>query len=157
MVRVHEIKLRAGQPESRLIARVERRLGLAAGSVSAVRIAKESLDAREKPDIFRVFSLDLVSELSDGELLAAASANKVKAGVVSDEGYALRPAERAFEERPVVCGFGPCGMFAGLVLAMYGARPIIRERGASMEKRGALSERVFEGGRLSPLTSVQFG
>lgn len=157
MIRIHEIKLRAGQPESRLIARAERKLGLERGSVTAVRIAKESLDAREKPDIYRVFSLDIESPLSDEELLAAAARNKVKAGPAKDEGYTIKPAERTFDKRPVVCGFGPCGMFAGLVLAMYGARPVILERGGCMEKRIAAVDRFFSDGVLDPVSNVQFG
>ncbi len=157
MIRIHEIKLRAGKPESRLPALAERRLGLEKGSITAVKIAKESLDAREKPDIFRVFSLDLVTELGDDDLLAAAERNKVRAGVVSEEPYALKPAERSFEERPVVCGFGPCGIFAALALSMYGARPIVLERGASMEKRIGAVERFFAEGKFDPAANVQFG
>ncbi|MBR0140597.1 MAG: hypothetical protein IJM17_09990 [Firmicutes bacterium] len=157
MIRIHEIKLRAGKPESRLVAAAERRLGLERGSIAAVKIAKESLDAREKPDIFRVFSLDLVTELTDEELLAAAERNKVKAGVANEEPYILKPAERSFEERPVVCGFGPCGIFAALALSMYGARPIVLERGASMERRIEAVERFFAEGKLDPAANVQFG
>ena len=157
MIRIHEIKLKAGENESRLPGKVERRLGLPKGSVRGVRIVKESLDAREKPDIYRVFSLDVESDLPDHTLLLAARNKKVKAAEVSDKPYVFPEQTRELKHRPVVVGFGPCGIFAALTLARYGLSPIIIERGAMMERRIEAVEEFWKLGKLDPNANVQFG
>ena len=157
MIRIHEIKLRAGESESKLPGKVERRLGLPKGSVLGVRIVKESLDAREKPDVYRVFSLDVESDLPDHTLLLAAKNKKVKAAEVNEQPYVLPEMTRELKHRPVVVGFGPCGIFAALTLAKYGLKPIVIERGAMMERRIEAVEEFWNGGKLDPDANVQFG
>ena len=132
-VRIHEIKLNAKEAkglsaqelEQLLLKRTGRRLRLPAGSLRKIRIAKESLDAREKPDVYRVFSVDVLdSEFEPQELLAEARRSRAKAAVVTEEPVAF-PEKRALPEgakRPVVAGFGPCGIFAALTLAEAGLR-----------------------------------
>jgi len=157
MIRVHEIKLRAGESTAKLPGRVEHRLGIPKGSVLGVRIVKESLDAREKPDIYRVFSLDISSSLPDSTLLLAAKNKKVKAGEAKAEIYVRPAAGRTSALRPVVCGFGPCGIFAALTFCEYGYKPIILERGAAMDERVAAVEKFWSEGVLDPDANVQFG
>ncbi len=165
MIRIHEIKVRPGdiaglsskEKEALLAERAERRLRLRAGSLVSVRIAKESIDSRRKPEIFWVYSLDLEGAEGDGPLLAAAERAGVKAAPVRDEIFTPEAPSRAFRGRPVVAGFGPCGIFAGLVLAMNGLRPVILERGSRMDRRIEAVERFWESGELSALTNVQFG
>ncbi len=172
---LHEIKLDIREPEERLAAKAAARLGLPAGSVRVARIVKESLDAREKPHIFRVFSLALSYEKSgespggrpdgssrgsaDGEktLVSAAKRRRLKYTVEEDVPFDIGKPGREFKKRPVVCGFGPCGMFAALVLAEYGAKPVVLERGACMEKRMEAVEAFWNGGPLDPAANVQFG
>ena len=158
MLRIHEIKLRTDEPSDRLVIKAERRLRLPKGSLIAVNIVKESLDAREKPVIYRVFSLDIISELSDEQLLSAAKKAGVKAAVVSgNEKYQLPEMRRAPMQRPVVAGFGPCGMFAALVLAEYGLKPVVLERGACMDERIAAATEFWRSGSLNRNANVQFG
>ncbi len=168
IVRIHEIKIKAGeakgltraQLEQLLIRRTGRRLRLPSGSIGRIRIAKESLDAREKPDVYRVFSVDVLEcGLEPDELLAEARRARVKAAAVDEQDIAFpAPAEDASERlRPVVAGFGPCGMFAALTLAKAGLRPIVLERGACMEERIAAVEKFWSEGVLDPRTNVQFG
>ncbi|MBQ4372372.1 MAG: hypothetical protein II803_08140 [Firmicutes bacterium] len=165
MIRIHEIKVRPGdiaglsskEKEALLAERAERRLRLRAGSLVSVRIAKESIDSRRKPEIFWVYSLDAEGAEGDGPLLAAAERAGVKAAPVRDESFTPEAPSRAFRGRPVVAGFGPCGIFAGLVLAMNGLRPVILERGSRMDRRIEAVERFWESGELSALTNVQFG
>ena len=157
MIRLHEIKLRAGESESRLPGKVERRLGLPKGSILGVRIVKESLDAREKPDVYRVFSLDVESDLPDHTLLLAAKNKKMKAAEVNEQPYVFPEMTREMKHRPVVVGFGPCGIFAALTLANYGLKPIVIERGAMMEQRIEAVENFWNGGKLDPNANVQFG
>ena len=167
-VRIHEIKidareakgLSADELEALLLRRTGRRLRLPSGSLRKIRIAKESLDAREKPDVFRVFSVDVLdSEFEPQELLAEARRARAKAAVVTEETLAF-PGRRELPEgtkRPVVAGFGPCGIFAALTLAEAGLNPIVLERGACMEERVASVEKFWREGALDPRTNVQFG
>ena len=157
MIRIHEIKLIAGESTAKLPGKVERRLGLPKGSIYGVRIVKESLDAREKPDIYRVFSLDIESDLPDHTLLLAAENHKMKAGEAKEQAYARPEMTRIPKERPVVVGFGPCGIFAALTLAEYGLKPLIIERGAQMDERIEAVETFWNGGPLEPDANVQFG
>ena len=157
MIRVHEIKVKAGREVPDLKELAERRLNLPEGSVLSCRIAKESIDAREKPVIYRVFSLDIGSDLPDEYLIDAAKRKHLKWGKAVTEIYQPKTDGAKFTKRPVVAGFGPCGMFAGLVLAMAGAKPIILERGSSMEQRVKDVEAYWNGGKLDPESNVQFG
>lgn len=136
---------------------VERKLRLPAGSITSAKVVKESIDAREKPIIYRVFSLDIASDLDDEYLIDAAKRNHLKTGKCSDEIYEPKIAGAHFSKRPVVVGFGPCGIFAALVLAKAGAKPIVLERGSCMEERIKDVESFWNGGELNPESNVQFG
>ncbi|MBP5750340.1 MAG: hypothetical protein J6X24_06090, partial [Firmicutes bacterium] len=114
-VRIHEIKLNAKEVkglsaqelEQLLLKRTGRRLRLPSGSLRKIRIARESLDAREKPDVYRVFSVDVLdSEFEPQELLAEARRSRAKAVVVTEEPVAF-PGKRTLPDnakRPVVAG-----------------------------------------------------
>ncbi|MCQ2561821.1 MAG: hypothetical protein MJ186_07225, partial [Clostridia bacterium] len=72
MVRIHEIKLKPGESTDLLAKKAESRLRVPAGCIKSVKIVKESLDAREKPLVYRVFSLDIEADIPDEALLAEA-------------------------------------------------------------------------------------
>ena len=157
MIRIHEFKIKTGIDFSNMSEIVERKLRLPAGCITSVRIVKESIDAREKPIIYRVFSLDIASDLDDEFLIDAAKRNHLKIGKCHDEIYQPKILGAHFLKRPVVVGFGPCGMFAALVLAMAGANPIVLERGTSMPQRIKDVESFWNGGVLNTSSNVQFG
>lgn len=157
MIRIHELKIRAGVDICDMASLVEKRLRLPAKSISSCRIVRESIDAREKPDIYRVFSLDIASGLEDEYLKDAARRLHFKTGKADDGIYEPRLPLCRFEKRPVVVGFGPCGIFAALLLARAGARPLIFERGSSMERRVREVESFWAGFAVDPESNVQFG
>lgn len=169
IVRIHEIKLRPRESTELLASRTEKRLRLPAGSIRELRIARESLDAREKPDIYKVYSVDVTDCTLPAEaLLSEARRARVKASRIevpetgasafpyASFAHFAPPASGSFE-RPVIAGFGPCGIFAALVLARAGLRPLVLERGASMDERVAAVNAFWQTGRLDPRTNVQFG
>ena len=132
-----------------------RRLRVSAGQVKAWRIAKRSVDARDKGDVRFVFSLDLALDLDESALLA-----RLKPGTAASVAPAapLRPAPakpRACP--PVVVGMGPCGLFAALYLARAGLNPVCLERGEAVENRAVTVERFFADGTLNENSNVQFG
>lgn len=141
MIRLDQIKLRAGEPDEALRSKIEKKLGMRKGSLGAFLVRSESVDARKKPEIYRVFSVEIPEE-----------------GDLAEKPYEeLLPAAARFDERPVVAGFGPCGMFAALRLAQAGACPIVLERGASMDERVKAVEGFWASGRLDPEANAQFG
>lgn len=117
-------------------------------------IVKRSLDARKKTDVFYVYTVDVV--VSDEErILKRVRNNQVV--IAPNEAYEFVCEKIELEKRPIVVGFGPSGMFAGLLLAEMGAKPIILERGFDVDTRKKDVERFWEEGILNPESNVQFG
>ena len=110
-----------------------------------ITIVRESIDARRKPDIRLVYTVDFDSD---------ADLPLDKAPV---EVYHFPVPERITGKRPVIAGFGPCGMFAALMLAEAGMRPLVIERGAPVDERIKDVERFWAEGMLDPESNVQFG
>lgn len=139
--RIHQIKLNIDQTHDDLERAVKKQLKRKSLQIYDLRIVRESIDARKKPDIKLVYTLDFSC---DEELPLQEAPN-----------HAYMPPEcmtNVLENernmgRPVVVGFGPCGIFAGLILAKAGLRPLIIERGASVEKRVQDVERFWNSGR----------
>ena len=174
MITIHGIKLKLGTDTGKLLRKAERQLGLEFGAIDSVRIVKESLDAREKPVLYRVFSLELTSKKTDESLIEACKRTNTRYTAENPVRFEIRPLQRHSQGgddradgtescpeaewlRPVIVGFGPCGMFAALALAEYGLHPIVLERGGRMEERVAAVERFWNGGPLDPECNVQFG
>lgn len=114
--------------------------------------AKRSVDARRKDRIRFLYTIAL--ELKEGVN------PKLREGVrpaPKDPPLAPAPGTRPMANRPVIAGFGPAGMFCGLLLARMGYRPLILERGRPMEERVRAVEAFFAGGPLQEESNVQFG
>lgn len=145
--------LRDGYIRSGLIKKIKKTLSKSGGdfdpdALSRITILRESIDARKKPDVRAVFTL------------AFESPDQLPFPEYTGEGY--DPAKELEWEgdrgsRPVIAGFGPAGIFAALVLATAGARPIVIERGRAMDQRIADVESFWKGGELDPESNVQFG
>lgn len=117
------------------------------GSVfSSFRIVKESLDARKKPQIFRVCNVQVTLT---SEKKAAAALKKGKLLKVQEKPYTLPAAgTETLKHRPVIIGSGPAGLFCGLLLAKAGYAPLLLERGASAPERKERLEQFWAGGIL---------
>ncbi len=127
---------------------------------ASFEIYKKSIDARDKNAIFFVYAVAVkFDDDSDAVKLPYEKISEIckKENITlsSDEGFEIPDFNGTF--RPVVCGFGPCGMFAALVLARAGARPIVLERGADADERVRIVEEYWKNGTLSESTNVQFG
>ena len=134
------------------------RLGIRTADISRAVILRESVDARKKPAVYKVFTLGVESARGDGWLLAAAKKKRLNASEYEEDCFDIRPLDNVPEgPRPVIAGFGPCGMFAALALAKLGLKPVVLERGGCMQERIAAVEGFWAGGRLDPECNVQFG
>lgn len=154
MIRISQIKLSLGQPESRLPQKAAKLLGIPEQKIQQWRIFKKSLDARKKDQIHFVYVIDVA--LAEEESIL----RKVKSKQISktpDFSYIFPAGTCRMQTRPVVVGFGPAGMFAALLLAQMGLRPIVLERGGDVDSRQAAVQQFWENGRLDTENNVQFG
>ena len=158
MYRIHQIKLKPGEPREHLPKKIIKRLGAAAkgSAVDEWKIVKESIDARDKANIRMVYSVDFTLKPDPG-LKANPSIGLEYAPDMSYREAVSAPNAGRLSHRPVIVGFGPAGMFAGLILARAGYRPVILERGQDVDRRTAAVEHFWETGELDTESNVQFG
>ena len=152
MILIRDLRLMPGQKESRLPALAARALRVEPGALTDWKIVRKSLDARKKSDLHWRYAV-AVSAKNEAVLLERSHDRRIEA--YSPPRYALPRAVSG--SRPVVVGFGPAGMFASLVLAEAGLRPIVLERGGDVDTRRAAVARCWEQGVLDPGCNVQFG
>ena len=135
MLRITELKLPLNHPEEALAAAIRERLRITPRDLVRYTIARRAHDARDKDDIQLVYSVD-VTVRNEGQVLNRTKRDR-NVATTPDTGYRFvtkMPADYA-GPRPIVVGAGPCGLFAGLILAQMGFRPIILERGKVVRQR----------------------
>ena len=120
-----------------------------------LQIAKKSIDARKRAELAFVYTVYAEIDVKPSVLAKLESDPDIKR--FTEPELNLTHGSTPMEHRPVIVGFGPAGMFAALVLAENGFRPIIFERGADVDERVAAVERFTKEGILDPGTNIQFG
>ena len=167
MLRITELKLPLDHAEPALRAAVLAKLGLADAQLAGVSVFRRAWDARKKSAVVLIYTVDV--QLADGMDEAAVLARFASDHHIRptpDTAYkpvAQAPADFATDllagqrQRPVVIGFGPCGIFAALLLAQMGLRPIVLERGKEVRQRTKDTWGLWRQGVLDPSSNVQFG
>ncbi|WP_374673879.1 NAD(P)/FAD-dependent oxidoreductase [Ideonella sp.] len=163
MIRITELRLPLDHPEAALRAAVVQRLGLPEHELAEFTVFRRAYDARKKTAIVLIYTVDC--RLADGvdeAALLARHAGDAHVRPSPDTRYRLvGEAPAGFygsgRPRPVVIGFGPCGIFAALVLAQMGLRPIVLERGKTVRERTQDTWGLWRKGVLHPESNVQFG
>ena len=155
MLRLTDIKLPLDHDDAALRAAALERLGIPDADLRALAVFRRAWDARRKSAIMLIYSLD--AEVADEDAVLARLGPDRRVKATPDVGY--RPVGRAtpHSTRPVVIGTGPCGLFAGLVLAQMGFRPIILDRGRIVRQRTQDTWGLWRRGVLDPESNVQFG
>ena len=155
MIRLRDISLPPEHSPSQLQFEAARLLRLSPSKIRGIRIVRRSVDARKKPHVKIIYTLDAAVEGSETKILKHAACKR--AGIAPTAFYQPPKPRPPAEERPVVVGFGPAGMFAALILALAGQRPLVLERGDDALTRHQKVESFFSGGPLDPRSNVQFG
>ena len=156
MLRVTELKLALDHGAEALPAAILERLGAPAEDLIDYAIVRRAHDARRKSAIAMVYSAD-VTLRNEAEVLARfAGDGRVQPAPDTSYRFVARARETSVP-RPVVIGAGPCGLFAGLLLAQMGFRPIILDRGKVVRERTKDTWGLWRRGVLNPESNVQFG
>ncbi|AGB09417.1 MULTISPECIES: NAD(P)/FAD-dependent oxidoreductase [Vibrio] len=157
MIRINEIKLPLDHEEGALLDAITKKLGIPAEKVISFNVFRRGYDARKKTNIHLIYTLDIIVE-GDETALLAKFANDPHVRQTPDMEYKfVAKAPENLTERPIVIGFGPCGLFAGLVLAQMGFNPIIVERGKEVRERTKDTFGFWRKRTLNPESNVQFG
>ncbi|MDR1068123.1 MAG: FAD-dependent oxidoreductase [Clostridiales Family XIII bacterium] len=191
--RIHEIKVRIGEDRSLIPQKILKKLRAGGGwRIGDFRVARSSVDARDKSDIRFVYAVDFAFDNADGTgLIEKAKRRGVRVEPAPDDRYVIpevfvvctepppekregrMDAHMAENEktrnehmsdaiipagkRPVIIGFGPCGIFAAYVLARAGLRPIAFERGKPVDERALDVAAYWQTGELNENSNVLFG
>ncbi len=158
MLRLTEIKLplHHQDEQAELRAAVLTKLGIADSALTQVTVFKRGIDARKKTDIQLTYTLDI--EVEQAEALLARFSKDPHVKPAPDTNYKfVAQAPATLCARPVVVGLGPCGLFAGLLLAQMGFKPIILERGKAVRERTKDTFGFWRGQALNTESNVQYG
>uniref|UniRef100_UPI0040567EAC NAD(P)/FAD-dependent oxidoreductase n=1 Tax=Acetatifactor sp. TaxID=1872090 RepID=UPI0040567EAC len=163
MIRVNQVKIRTEHNIEQLQKKVADILRIPVKDIQKMDIVRQSIDARKKPDIYYIYTLDI--QVADEERLLKSVRKKNKGKSVNEQIQKVVQKEYAFpklgemkqEKRTVIVGCGPAGLFCGYYLALHGYQPILLERGKDVDARTADVDAFWRGEPLNLSSNVQFG
>ena len=161
-LRLNDLKLPLDHDETYLRLAVAAALAVSDAEIEAISVFKRSYDARKKTAIQLIYSLDVaLSEAARARVLAAhpESSKILPSPDTTYQFVAHAPADfpREGQQRPIVIGFGPCGILAALVMAQMGLKPIVLERGQNVRIRTQDTWGLWRKQTLNTESNVQFG
>ncbi|MDE6723563.1 MAG: hypothetical protein K2J55_05135 [Eubacterium sp.] len=155
MIRINEIKLSLDEDENLLETKAAKILKINKKYIKSLTIYKKSVDARKKEDVHFTYSVDVLISLDEEQITAKCKSNKVQ--ITKPYVYEIPENKRISKYRPIIVGFGPAGMLAGLILAEAGLKPIILERGKDIDARQKDVNEFWTKRTLNEESNVQFG
>ena len=155
MIRLRDIPLPPEHNAHQLQFEAAQMLRISNSKIRQLRIVRRSVDARKKPDIKIIYTIDVAVDGNEKKILKASGCKRAAIAPVSY--YKVPKNVPAPAKRPVVVGFGPAGMFAALILAIAGWKPLVLERGEDAASRHEKVQKFFETGELDTRSNVQFG
>ncbi len=159
MIRINQIKLPVDCRDemTALQKKAARLLRAEPSEILSLSLVRRSIDARQKPELYRVYTVDVRVADETGVLKRCGKRNG-QIQSVEEKPYCFPSiANIPSGDRPIIVGTGPAGLFCGYMLARAGLRPILLERGKEVHKRLADVERFWQEGVLDPASNVQFG
>ena len=156
MLRITELKLPLDHPENMLKTAILDRLGISTEELITYTIFRQGFDARKRNAILLVYTVDV--ETTNEQAILNRLQDDPHISLTPDSTYRfVTQAPKDLALRPVIIGTGPCGLFAGLILAQMGFRPIILERGKEVRERTKDTFGLWRKGVFNPESNVQFG
>ena len=160
MIRITELRLPIDHPSEALEAAILKRMHLTPKDLIQFTVFKRSYDARKNVALAFIYTIDL--SVKDEEAVLKQFSNDLHVRPSPDTSYhfvaqAPESITSGKSLRPVVIGFGPCGIFAALVLAQMGFKPIVLERGKKVRERTQDTWALWRKNILNPESNVQFG
>jgi len=156
MLRLTECKLPIDHPAEAIQRMVTEKLGLAPGDLIGLTIIRRGLDARKANTIFFVYTFD-IEVTNEAEVLARHRDDPHLALAPDTTYHYVAQAPPELSSRPIIIGMGPAGLFAALILAQSGFRPLVLERGKAVRERTKDTFDLWRKGILQPESNVQFG
>ncbi|MDD1450582.1 NAD(P)/FAD-dependent oxidoreductase [Sphingomonas sp. H160509] len=157
MLRITDLKLPLNHADEALPAAIRDRLRVTPRDLIRYTIARRAHDARDKMDIQLVYSVDVTLKNEDTVLTRFRKDRHVQRTPDTGYRFVTKGGASYTGPRPVVVGAGPCGLFAGLILAQMGFRPIILDRGKVVRERTKDTWGLWRKSVLNPESNVQFG
>ncbi|MGL4730383.1 MAG: NAD(P)/FAD-dependent oxidoreductase [Clostridium sp.] len=154
-IKVNNLSLDIEEDMSVLKEKAAKKLKIKESEIKKFRICKESIDARKKNNIKFNYCVDITCDNME-KVVKRANSNDVK---IEDIKYnaEIKFGSEKLNTRPIIVGMGPAGLFAGLIMAQKGYKPIILERGEDVEKRTETVNKFWENGVMNVNSNVQFG
>lgn len=156
MIQISQLKLKIPHTEEQMYKKITKLLRIPETELLSLRILKQSLDARRKPELYYVYTVEVEVKQERKLQKKLRDKNILFREPVPDYKY-VSSGDRKFSHPPVIVGSGPAGLFCAYALAKQGYRPILFERGASVDERMKDVEDFWENGVLKPDSNVQFG
>ena len=157
MIRIQQLTLTPGHSREDLVRRAAHLLKIRKEQIRSLEIVKQSIDARKKPEIRLSYVVDLTLQQLDEKKCVARCKNP-RVSIETKKRYRFPdPGQTPLQDRPVIIGTGPAGLFCGYLLAQHGYRPILLERGKRVEERTQDVKTFWSGGELNPESNVSFG
>ena len=148
MYRLKDIKIRENISDIEVFRRAIKTYGISESKVKRWRIFKKSIDARNKADVHFVYTIDI--DTDDSKIISRLTK-------VDEISFPKITNRRKSKYRPIIVGAGPAGLFAALILAQNGVKPIVLEQGKTVDERLKDIEEFKSTGNLNVLSNVQFG
>ena len=156
MIRINQMKLNIEHTSDDFERKILKTLCIKKEELQGFQIRKQSIDARKKPDLYYVYSVD-VQVRDEAKVKKTVKNNQIQFQVKPDSYHFEVKGTKELTHRPVIIGTGPAGLFCGYMLAAHGYQPILLERGADVDQRTKDVEAFWKNGKLNLSSNVQFG